>query len=125
MIKSVHITQKVIKAHVTSGARKTVVSIKSNNRVKAAMIGIRGLKGDTGDDSSNALVFGEIPLGLVNGSNATFTSAFEFVPESLQAIINGLYQRRGTDFYTSGQQTIFFTDSPEIGDSIQINYLRG
>lgn len=53
MIKSVEITQKVIKAQITSGGRKTIVSVKSNNRVKAATIGIRGLTGRNGVDGDS------------------------------------------------------------------------
>lgn len=53
MIKSVEITQKVIKAQITSGARKTIVSVKSNNRVQAATIGIRGLPGADGASTTS------------------------------------------------------------------------
>ena len=48
MIRSVRINQTVIKARITSGARQTVVSIKSVNRVKGFFVGIQGPKGADG-----------------------------------------------------------------------------
>ncbi len=74
MIKAVHITQKVLKAHITSGARKTIVSVKSNNRVKAAMIGIRGLPGADGASTTSVSKTAFQNLGgqrLVIAKNAT------------------------------------------------------
>ena len=82
--------------------------------------GIQGPPGASAD-----FVAGETPSGAVNGSNATFISAFAFVPESVTVLINGLTQRRITDFNTSGTTTIILSDSPQTGDSIRINYLRG
>lgn len=82
-----------------------------------------GIQGPAG--ASADFVAGETPAGAVNGSNATFTSAFAFVPESVAVLINGLTQRKVTDFNTSGTNTIIMTDSPQTGDSIRISYLRG
>jgi hypothetical protein len=49
MIRSVNVTQKVILARVTSGGRKTYVSIKSSgSRVKAFFIGRQGPRGADG-----------------------------------------------------------------------------
>lgn len=50
MINSVRVSQRVIKARVTSGARKTFVSIKSGgNRVKAMFVGTQGPAGADGE----------------------------------------------------------------------------
>ena len=48
MISSIRINQTVIKAHITSATRKTVISISSKNRVKAFVIGKQGPKGADG-----------------------------------------------------------------------------
>lgn len=71
-----------------------------------------------------SFVFGETPSGTVNGSNATFTTAFSFVPETVEVFVNGLKQKRVTHFNTSGSNTILFSDSPQSGDLILVNYLR-
>lgn len=70
------------------------------------------------------LVLNEIPAGVVNGSNATFTTAFNFVPGQIAVRINGLSQRFALDFTTIGTTTILFSESPGIGDSLQVDYLR-
>lgn len=70
------------------------------------------------------MVTGEIPAGAINGSNATFTAAFNFIPESVEVQINGLVQRRVTDFNTTGTQTIILTSSPTPGETVQVDYQR-
>lgn len=74
--------------------------------------------------AADSLVVDEEPIGVIDGSNATFTSQFSFVPESIEVFINGLAQRRITDFNTTGLNTIHLSDSPSPGDSIRIHYLR-
>jgi hypothetical protein len=64
-------------------------------------------------------------LGLIDGSNATFTTEFSFVPETVETSINGLVLDRGVDFNTSGDQTIIYVSSPEVGDIILVNYVKG
>jgi hypothetical protein len=74
--------------------------------------------------SSAAFVKNETPAGAINGSNATFTSAFDFVPESVEVFINGICQRPIVDFNTSGTRTINLSDSPHANESILVNYLK-
>lgn len=69
-------------------------------------------------------VIGETPSGLVNGSNATYTTAFSFIPLSVEVFVNGLRQKLVTHYNTSGTTIITFSDSPQTGDQILINYGR-
>lgn len=75
--------------------------------------------------SSGSFVFGETPSGLVNGSNATYTTAQNFVAESVQVFINGVSQTSGVDYTTSGSTTITMNVSPVSGDYIRVNYKIG
>jgi hypothetical protein len=75
--------------------------------------------------NSAAFVFGETPSGAVNGSNATFTSLQNFVPQSVQVFINGVSQTNGVDYTTSSTSTITMNVSPVSGDYIRINYKVG
>lgn len=68
-------------------------------------------------------IFGEMPSGAVNGSNPTFTSEFDFVPESVVVLLNGLEQQRIVDFNTSGNRTVTLTVSPNSGESVRLNYI--
>lgn len=83
-----------------------------------------GPQGAPGVFNPENVVIDEEPNGFVNGSNATFTSQFPFVPESVEVFINGLSQRRVVDFNTFGLNTITLSESPTPGESIRINYLR-
>ena len=70
-------------------------------------------------------VFNEVPSGLINGSNATFTTTFPFVPSAIRLWLNGIRQRGGgEDYNNTDAQTIVFTTSPQIGDIILIDYQR-
>lgn len=70
------------------------------------------------------MIFGETPGGTINGSNATFTTAFDFVPGKIEVYLNGLAQKMVTHFNTTGTHTIIFTDSPLVGDLITVNYIK-
>lgn len=81
--------------------------------------------GATVTTSGGSFVIGEIPSGAVNGSNATFTTSQNFVPESVQVFINGVSQTNAVDYTTSGTTTITLNVSPVSGDYIRVNYKIG
>lgn len=92
--------------------------------VRTYKIVVRQGGGSGGGLFSSDIVMGEIPNGLINGSNATFTSFFDFIPEKLIVERNGVTQRNGIDYTTTGTNTINLTFSPEIDESILINYIK-
>lgn len=69
-------------------------------------------------------VIADVPSGAVNGSNATFLTTFDFIPESVQVFVNGVFQKKTEDFNTSGTNTIILAVSPLTGEVILVNYLR-
>ncbi len=69
-------------------------------------------------------VFGEVPSGVMNGSNATFVTAYNFVPESVQVFLNGLLQKIVSDYSTSGSTVIMLVSAPQAGENILVNYLK-
>lgn len=69
-------------------------------------------------------VIGEVPTGTLNGSNAIFTSAYTFVPESFELFINGVRQKIVEDYNTSGGTTITLTASPASTEHLLINYIK-
>lgn len=81
--------------------------------------------GATVTTSSGSFIIGETPSGAVNGSNATFTTSQNFVPESVQVFINGVSQTNAVDYTTSGTTTITLNVSPVSGDYIRVNYKLG
>ena len=69
-------------------------------------------------------VINEAVTGTINGSNATFTTAFDFIPESIEIKVNGIMQKLSDDYTTSGAHTIQFVSSPVSGDKILISYTK-
>ena len=72
--------------------------------------------------STLPMAVGEIPTGSINGINATYTSAYSFIPESLEIFVNGIQATKNIDYTTNGTNTINFTYSPASGDLLRINY---
>jgi hypothetical protein len=80
------------------------------------------------------LVYGEIPMGLQNGTNTTYTTLFPFRQGSLQFIRNGIVQTETgpnpdyTEFFivVCGVQSSGFTVSiPGLTtDTLRINYTK-
>lgn len=73
---------------------------------------------------SNSMVVGEVPAGLVNGSNLVFTTQFAYVGLSLEVMINGLAQARTTHFVetTPGSGVFTLDVAPLTGDVVTVNY---
>ena len=63
-------------------------------------------------------------IGTIDGSNATFTAPEDFVIASVGVYINGILQKKVYGWNNTGTQTIIFTDSPQIGDILQIAYIK-
>lgn len=86
---------------------------------------------DLGDDviTPGELVFHEIPTGLINSSNTTYTLANVPIDATVQVFLNGLLQAPGSglDYEVnpaSGQtQTIVFTKAPRTNSDLYVHYV--
>lgn len=74
--------------------------------------------------ASSVTIWNEVPAGLINGINATFTTAFNFQAGKLAVRLNGLQQKIVGDYQTIGTNTIQFNVSPLAGEVIEIDYLK-
>lgn len=63
-------------------------------------------------------------IGVIDGSNNIFTTSFGFDPDTTIVFINGIKQRKPAHYNTAGLNTIIFSDSPLIGDILEINYVK-
>lgn len=86
--------------------------------------GSSGTCGGAGGGGSENFADGEIPAGIVNGSNTVFTLSSPPSPAaSLELYRNGLFQRQGADYQISGSTITFFLASvPQSGDLLVANY---
>lgn len=99
----------------------TVTEIVSTTpALEVIVLGLQGTPGPPG--SSGGASIDETPVGLINGVNATFTTAFDFSPDSVHVFLNGIAQRKPEDFNTTGNDTILFAVSPLTGESVRVNY---
>jgi hypothetical protein len=83
---------------------------------------INGVSEGGGDAAE--FVFNETPNGLVNGSNASFTTDFDFVPESVQVFAGVARLSLLDDYNTSGVRTITLFQSPLAGENIRVSYIK-
>lgn len=65
------------------------------------------------------------PSGTVNGSNAVFTTASNYISGSVTVFLNGLAQSPTTDYTESAVNQITFVVAPLTGDDIKICYQEG
>jgi hypothetical protein len=66
----------------------------------------------------------EVLIGVVNNSNVTFTTSFNFDPSTTIVFINGIKQKKPVHYNTVGTNTVVFTDSPLVGELLEINYVK-
>lgn len=74
--------------------------------------------------TTGSIIINEIPIGILNGVNATFTSLYPFIPETVEVFINGLKQKITNDYITSGNSTIITNVSLSSTELILINYKK-
>lgn len=67
--------------------------------------------------------YNEVPTGLINGFNNTFTTAHDFVAGKTIVYLNGLRQRAGYDYTESGSDQIVFATAPSVSDTLVMDYL--
>lgn len=106
----------------TVGITASVTVVPPAPVTVAVSAGVQGPQGPVGP--GNAIVLGEVPAGLVNGSNATFLTANDFVPGQVAPKVNGVSLRIVDDFITTGVRTIVLTFSPIVGDKVAVDYER-
>jgi hypothetical protein len=96
--------------------------------INVADVGLQGPQGIQGLPGQNAVlpvkVYQEIPTGVINGINATFTSLFNFEAGTVDLYINGLFQKIIQDFNTVGNNTITLVNPPNSTENILINYIK-
>lgn len=68
-------------------------------------------------------VCNETPAGDINGLNKVFTSARNYILNTVQVYLNGLLQRSGTDYTLANNNQIVFSNAPQEGDKIIISYI--
>jgi|SRR5215469_10245917 len=71
-------------------------------------------------------VTGEIPTGVIDGTNKLFTAAANFHASSLQVFLNGLRIQDQLEWTipTGIFNQFLMTQAPMVGDSLQIDYIE-
>jgi hypothetical protein len=74
--------------------------------------------------SRSTEVYGEVPAGVVNGVNASFSTSFPYRSGSERLYLNGVRQKRIGDYTVSPPTTVVFVLAPRTDDVVLIDYLR-
>ena len=71
-------------------------------------------------------IAGEVPAGLINNSNTTFTTSKNFIPGTEEVFVNGMKQTPTVDYVTSNDNQVILHVAPmtsgQATDTITINY---
>jgi hypothetical protein len=71
------------------------------------------------------IVVGEVPSGLINSSNTSYTIANTPVTDSVSVYLNGLRQREGSAYdYTISGTSITFAKAPRTGSDLLVDYFK-
>ena len=70
-------------------------------------------------------IIDEIPVGAIDDINVLYTTAKPFRPGTLEVYLNGIRMRKGID-YNEGplSQQFTFTDPPDTGGDMRVNYIK-
>jgi len=74
--------------------------------------------------SRSTEVYGEAPVGFVNGVNATFTTANPYRANSVRLYLNGVRQKLVNDYILVPPVTCVFVLAPRTNDHVLVDYLR-
>lgn len=83
---------------------------------------VPGPQGNTGPAGDGAQVFNETPSGDIDGTNVTFATVSHFQAGTTAVYLNGLRQLSGAD-YEESTGAIAFSDAPQPGDLVTIDYI--
>jgi alpha-tubulin suppressor-like RCC1 family protein len=106
----------ITNTEVASNANIALSKIENGNTIS-------GYDGRVTSLENDAFVTREVPSGLINGSNVTFTLDNTPVSGGEQVYLNGLLQDPGAgNSYTISGSTITFLSAPLSGDEIHVSY---
>jgi len=86
--------------------------------------GVKGDKGDPGEGGGDEWSTNETPVGLVDGINNVFTTAFDFKTETTSVSINGLRQSLDLHYTESSDNEITMDEPPHSSDIISVDYIK-
>lgn len=119
---------QVIKSLIDYGGQSKAAT---EDRIEKLKIEINNILTESSGDGAEetgptpkGIVVREIPTGIIDGVNITFTLAYMPIADSEQVYLNGLLQdTRGIDYSISGS-VITFLAPPLSGDRILVTYQR-
>jgi hypothetical protein len=100
---------------------RNVALLGSASGVGSTGISGSGGTGGSGGGSSSLPIFGEVPTGAVNGSNAVFTTAHGYFRGTLRVYVNGIRQTPANVTETSAT-TFTLGTAPTTGDELVCDY---
>ncbi len=80
---------------------------------------------DANSITTARIISNETPTGAINGSNVTFTLAFNPIAGTVRVRLNGLGQMAGVgNDYTISGAVITYNSAPLTGDTLLVDYIK-
>ena len=94
------------------------------NKLTADLSAAISSAGGGGTPVTGQAIYGEIPSGLINGSNKVYTSVNTYGTGQLAVFLNGVRQRRANDYNETTSTSFTMILAPLSGDSLSIDYIH-
>jgi hypothetical protein len=82
------------------------------------------IKDTAGATFANLFVYNEVPTGLIDGINANYTTAFDYIANKIEIYLDGMRMQRGVDWVETGSDTFQFTTPPAVSQILLVDYLK-
>jgi hypothetical protein len=80
--------------------------------------------GGGGTPASGVFIWGETPAGAINGTNKNFTTVNTYAAGQLAVYLNGVRQRRPSDYAETSSSAFQLVSAPLTGDVLSVDYMK-
>ncbi len=80
--------------------------------------------GGGGTPSSGVMIWGEVPMGAINGINKSYTTAYSYAAGQLGVYLNGIRQHLSDDYIETSTSMFQLVIAPLTGDLLNIDYMK-
>jgi hypothetical protein len=105
-----------------AGSSAQVVNVGSSSAAIFNFIIPQGIPGQAA--AATLTVYGETPVGAIDGVNKDFTTAYAYSPTLIGIFLNGLRLKRIDDYRETGANSFQLISAPLVGDILCADYTR-
>ena len=106
---------------------KKPTKIRGSRQIQEGSIDAKLLEDGAVAFTKTGLKIREVPVGLIDGTNNTFTPSNNYILGSEQVFVNGILKNEGVDndYVADGIKIVFTSNAiPKSGDIVLISYWK-